>query len=103
MADAGFNFEQRLFLAEFQNLRTFLLHEHPFNFYHDYLHSYGFQRKLKTLSKFKMADPRRRIVTDHFLIINDVIVTSLLLLKIINVLTNFMIVSDTILFKYFLL
>ena len=47
-------------------------------------------------NKFKMADPRRRIVPDHFLMINDVIVASLLLLKIINVLSN-------LLFKYFLL
>ena len=33
--------------------------------------------------------------------INDVIVASRLLLKIINVLTNFLILSDTLLFKYF--
>ena len=37
------------------------------------------------------------------LVINDVIMTSLLLLKIINVLANFLILSDTLLFKYFLL
>ena len=35
------------------------------------------------------------------LVINDVIMTSLLLLKIINVLANFLILSDTLLFKYF--
>ena len=34
------------------------------------------------------------------LIINDVIKTSLVLLKIINVFVNFLILSDTLLFKY---
>ena len=37
------------------------------------------------------------------LVINDVTMTSLLLLKIINVLANFLILSDSLLFKYFLL
>ena len=37
------------------------------------------------------------------LIVNDVIMTPLLLLKIINVLANFMILSDSLLFRYFLL
>ena len=37
------------------------------------------------------------------LVINDVTMTSLLLLKIIDVLPNFLILSDTLLFKYFLL
>ena len=37
------------------------------------------------------------------LVINDVTMTSLLLLKIINVLPNFLILSDTLLLKYFLL
>ena len=35
------------------------------------------------------------------LVINDVTMTSLLLLKIIDVLPNFLILSDTLLFKYF--
>ena len=103
MADLGSILNSVYFSRNFKTCDFFLLHEHPFNFYHDYLHSYGFQRKLKTLNKFKMADPRRRIVPDHFLMINDVIVASILLLKIINVLTNFLILSDTLLFKYFLL
>lgn len=34
---------------------------------------------------------------------NDVIMTPLLLLKIINVLAKFMILSDSLLFRYFLL
>ena len=36
-----------------------------------------------------------------FLVINDVIMTSLLFLKIIYMLTDFLILSNTLLFKYF--
>ena len=38
---------------------------------------------------------------DPSLIINDVIMTSLLLLKISYVLANFLVLSDTLLFEYF--
>ena len=48
-----------------------------------------------------MAGPRRQVVPVPSLIINVVITTSLLLLKVINVLTNFLILSDILLFKYF--
>ena len=48
-----------------------------------------------------MADPRWRMVPDLFFIINDVIMTSLLLFKAINLLAIFLILSDTLLFKYF--
>ena len=43
-----------------------------------------------------MADP-----SSSFLVINDVIMTSLLLLKIIYELANFFDLSPTLLFKYF--
>ena len=36
-----------------------------------------------------MADPRRRMVADPSLTVNDVIMTSLRLLKFINVFSNF--------------
>ena len=46
-----------------------------------------------------MADPRRRIVANSSLVIDDVIMTSLLsLLKTIYMLPNFLILSDTLLF-----
>ena len=48
-----------------------------------------------------MADPRWRMVPDLSLIINDVIMTSLPLFKAINLLAIFLILSDTLLFKYF--
>ena len=48
-----------------------------------------------------MADPRWRMVADLSLIINDVIMTSLPLFKAINLLAIFLILSDTLLFKYF--
>ena len=48
-----------------------------------------------------MADPRWRTVPDPSLTINDVIMTLLLLLKVINALTNFSILSDILLFKNF--
>lgn len=41
------------------------------------------------------------MVPDPSLIINDVIMTSLLLLNIIYVLANFFVLSDTSLFEYF--
>ena len=52
-----------------------------------------------------MGGPRWQMVPVPSLIINVVITTStsLLLLKVINVLTNFYILSDILLFKYFLL
>ena len=46
-----------------------------------------------------MADPRCRIVPDPSFTMNDVIMTSLLLFKIINVFTIFLILSDTLLFR----
>ena len=48
-----------------------------------------------------MADPRWRTVPDPSLMINDVIMTLLLLLKVINLLPNLLILLDTLLFKYF--
>ena len=47
-----------------------------------------------------MADPRWRTVPDPSLMINDVIMTLLLLLKVINLLPNLLILLDTLLFKY---
>ena len=48
-----------------------------------------------------MVDLRWRIlVPDSSLIINDVIVTSLILLKIIYVLANFFILSDLSIFRF---
>ena len=48
-----------------------------------------------------MVDLRWRIlVPDSSLIINDVIVTSLILLKIIYVLANFFILSDLSMFRF---
>ena len=51
--------------------------------------------------ELKMADPRWRTVPDPSLMINDVIMTLLLLLKVINLLANLLILLDTLLFKYF--
>ena len=48
-----------------------------------------------------MAAPRWRTVPDPSLMINDVIMTLLLLLKVINLLPNLLILLDTLLFKYF--
>ena len=50
-----------------------------------------------------MAHSGWQMVPDPSLIINDVIMTSLLLLKISYVLANFLVLSDTLLFEYFLL
>ena len=50
-----------------------------------------------------MADPKWLMLPIPFLEINDFMMTSLLLLKIIYVLADFLILSDTLLFKYFLL
>ena len=49
------------------------------------------------------TDPRWWILPVPFLLIIDVIMTSLILLNIIYVLANFLILSDTLLFKYFFL
>ena len=46
-----------------------------------------------------MVDPRCRMVPDPSFTMNDVIMTSLLLFKIINVFTIFLILSDTLLFR----
>ena len=46
-----------------------------------------------------MADPRCRMVPDPSFTMNDVIMTSLLLFKIINVFTIFLILSDALLFR----
>ena len=46
-----------------------------------------------------MADPRCRMVPDPSFTINDVIMTSLIWFKIINVFTIFLILSDTLLFR----
>ena len=53
-----------------------------------------FQVKWNTLNLFKMADPRWRMVPVPSYIMNNVIVTSLLLLKVINVLVNFFMLSN---------
>ena len=47
-----------------------------------------------------MVDPRRRMLPGPFLVINDVIMTSLLLLKVIFMLANFLILFNPLLFKY---
>ena len=52
--------------------------------------------KLDTFEKLKMADLRWRMVPDPSLTINDAIMTSLLVLKVTNVSTNFLILSDTL-------
>ena len=46
----------------------------------------------------KMADPRWRMVPVPSYVINNVIVTSLLLLKVINVLVNFLMLSNFLLY-----
>ena len=48
-----------------------------------------------------MEDPRWRMVPVPLMIINDVIVTTILLLNIIYMLTNFLILFDRILFNFF--
>ena len=48
-----------------------------------------------------MEDPRWRMVPVPFMIINNVIVTTLLLLNIIYMLKNFLILFDRILFIFF--
>ena len=58
----------------------------------------GFQVKWNTLKLFKMADPRWRMVPVPSYIMNNVIVTSLLLLKVINVLVNFLMLSNFLLY-----
>ena len=50
---------------------------------------------MDTFEKLKMADLRWRVVPDPSLTINDAIMTSLLVLKVTNVSTNFLILSDT--------
>ena len=58
----------------------------------------GFQVKWNTLNLFKMADLRWRMVPVPSYIMNNVIVTSLLLLKVINVLVNFLMLSNFLLY-----
>ena len=48
-----------------------------------------------------MADSRWRMVSDSSLTMNNVIMMSLLLFKIINVFANFLILSDTLQCEYF--
>ena len=62
----------------------------------------GFQVKWNTLNLFKMADPRWRMVPVPSYIINDVIVTLPLLLKVINVLVNFLMLSYFLLYLSYL-
>ena len=65
-------------------------------FLSNYLHFDVFKVKVDTFEKFKNVDPRWRMVPDPSLTINDAIMTSLLVLKVTNVSTNFLILSDTL-------
>ena len=48
-----------------------------------------------------MANARKRMVPEPSLTMNDVIITSLLLLNIVNAFANLVVLSDTLLFKTF--
>lgn len=58
---------------------------------------------MEYISKIQNTDPRWWMLPVPFLLIIDVIMTSLILLNIIYVLATFLILSDTLLFKYFFL
>ena len=55
----------------------------------------------KKWNSFKIADARRQMVLVPSLTIADVMMTWLLLPEIINMLANFLFLSDTLLFEYF--
>ena len=82
-------------------MSIFLYTDHYIFFYNDYRNFYLFYVKLNTFWKFKMEDPRWRMVPDPSLTIIDIIMRSLLLLKVTNVLTNFSILSDILLLSIF--
>ena len=92
MADAEFNFQQCSFPSKLRILQVFLLPKHPFILRLSFL--LKIPRFLPVLSKMeyikiiqnggsKMAD-----ASSSFLVINNVIVTSLLLFKVIYMLTT---------------
>ena len=92
MADAEFNFQQCSFPSKWRILQVFLLPKHPFIRRLSFL--LKIPRFLPVLSKMeyikiiqnggsKMAD-----ASSSFLVINNVIVTSLLLFKVIYMLTT---------------
>ena len=53
------------------------------------------------IQQFKMMDSRWQMLPVLYLVINDIIMTLLLLFKIIFVLANFLKLSKTLRFKYF--
>ena len=105
MADAEFNFQQCSFPSKLRILQVFLLPKHPFILRLSFL--LKIPRFLPVLSKMeyikiiqkggsKMAD-----ASSSLLVINNVIVTSLLLLKVIYTLSNLLMLSNTLLSRYF--
>ena len=104
MADAEFNFQQYSFPSKLHILQNCLVPKHPFILRLSFL--LKIPRFLPVLSKmeyikilqnggYKMAD-----ASNSFLVINNVIGTSLLLLKVIYMLANFLILSNTLLSKH---
>ena len=105
MADAEFNFQQCSFPSKLHILQIFLVPKHHFILRLSFL--LKIPQFLPVLSKMeyikivqnggsKMAD-----ASSSFSVINNVIVTSLLLLKVIYMLANFLILSNTVLSRYF--
>ena len=100
MADAEFNFQQCSFSSKLHILQIFLVPKHHFILRVRFL--LKIPQCLPVLSKIvqnggsKMAD-----ASSSFSVINNVIVTSLLLLKVIYMLANFLILSNTALSRYF--
>ena len=101
MADAEFNFQQYSFPSKLHILQNCLVPKHPFILRLSFL--LKIPRFLPVLSKmeyikilqnggYKMAD-----ASNSFLVINNVIGTSLLLLKVIYMLANFLTLSNTLL------
>ena len=105
MADAEFNFQQCSFPSKLHILQIFLGPKHHFILRLSFL--LKIPQFLPVLSKMeyikivqsggsKMAD-----ASSSFSVINNVIVTSLLLLKVIYTLSNLLMLSNTLLSRYF--
>ena len=105
LADAEFNFQQCSFPSKLHILQIFFVPKHHFILRLSFL--LKIPRFLPVLSKIeyiKIVQNGGSKITDassSFSAINNVIVTSLLLLKVIYMLANFLILSNTLLSRYF--
>ena len=105
MADSEFNFQQCSFPSKLHILQIFWVPKHPFILRLSFLlkipRFLPVLRKMEYIKIVQNGGSKMADASSSFSVINNVIVTSLLLLKVIYTLGNLLMLSNTLLSRHF--